>query len=73
MEKQLRYERIIKITEEELSAVEDIFFSEVPEEEHKRIWPLLVNVWEQLCPSVEETEKARAKFTQTRTNHTERR
>lgn len=54
---QRKYKRTIEITEEELEAVEDIFFYEVSEEEHTRIWPLLVNVWEQLCPEDKRTSE----------------
>lgn len=52
----VKYKRTIEITEEELNAVEHIFFCEVSEEEHKRIHPLLANVWEQLCPSQDEVK-----------------
>lgn len=56
-----KYKRTIEITEEELNAVEDIFFCQVSEEEHVRIWPLLAHVWEQLCPEdIKTLKKQRA-------------
>ena len=48
------YRREFTITEEELHAVEDAFFAKLSEEERKRIYPLLVSVWEKLCPGPDE-------------------
>lgn len=65
MNEDTKYKRSIEITEEELNAVEDIFFCQVSDKEHIRIWPLLAHVWEQLCPEDIKTlkkERAVAQF-----------
>ena len=44
------YKRVIEISDEELDAVEDAFFAENSKEEWKLMRPILLKVWENLCP-----------------------
>jgi hypothetical protein len=43
----------IYITKEDMNAIEDVFFCKLPQEEYEEIRPLLLDVWEQLCNSME--------------------
>lgn len=61
----LGYKRIFIITEEELNAVEDVFFCTLKEQDYARIYPLLLSVWQKLCPSEHEeryTKRVAAKL-----------
>jgi len=49
MSKDDRVEIKLKITEDHMDAIEDMFLCDLTNEEHKKIRPLLLDVWEQLC------------------------
>ena len=50
------YERVFIISEEELNAVEDTFFCDLGGQDYARIYPLLLSVWQKLCPSEHEEQ-----------------
>ena len=51
----------IDITENHMYAIEDIFFCEMTEKEYEDMRPLLLEVWERLCWSIDENEKKDAR------------
>ena len=51
----------IDITERQMYAIEDIFFCEMTEKEYEDMRPLLLEVWERLCWSIDENEKKDAR------------
>ena len=52
----LGYKRIFIITEEELNAVEDALFCDLDEQNYAHVYPLLLSVWQKLCPSEHEEQ-----------------
>jgi len=46
----------IDISEKHMYAIEDMFFCEMTDDEYEDIRPLLLEVWERLCWSIDETK-----------------
>jgi len=44
----------IDITEKHMDAIEDIFFCENTPRQYRKMRPLLLEVWESLCRSIDE-------------------
>lgn len=47
----------IDITENHMYAIEDIFFCDMTEKEYEDMRPLLLEVWERLCWSIDEIKE----------------
>ena len=47
----------LKINEQHMNAIEDIFFTEVESKEYKKIRPLLLYVWGQLCRGMDNKDE----------------
>lgn len=44
----------LRINEKDMDAIEDAFFMDLSEKEHKQILPKLRRVWKQLCEEMDE-------------------
>ena len=53
-EKERRMKVTIDITEKHMDAIEDIFFCENTPRQYGKMRPLLLEVWESLCRSIDE-------------------
>jgi len=47
----------LNINEQHMNAIEDIFFTEVESKEYKKIRPLLLYVWGQLCTGMKNKDE----------------
>jgi len=44
----------IEIDEEDMNAIEDVFFCKLTNKEYKKIRPRLLKIWKKLCDQMEE-------------------